>query len=314
MLNPKFIFDRPDEPRRLAIGAKNGGRGRGRQRRASSSAQIRVRPMRRGEERLALDALKAHPVENVMMMGLVSEHGFENPEHRGTFYGCLSHGRLIAIALIGHHVLLSGSVESIELFAQIARRNYASEIKVVLGEQALASEFCRRLARSTRLCAQQNGRFFLLALTKLEERAKESEHLRLATPDEADAIAIMNISAFEELYGVNPASSDPTGFRQRISARIAADRVWVVSDDAGIAFKAEIVSATDRAVYLEAIITRPDIRGGGLGSQSLRSLCGRLLNRGQSVCLLADADNERTNAFYRNVGFSPVALYHVARY
>jgi predicted GNAT family acetyltransferase len=284
------------------------------QRQAKSSTQMYVRPMRRGEESLVLDILKDRPVENVMLMGLVTEHGLESPENRGTFYGCFSQEHLTGVALIGHHVLLSGSAESAESFAQAAQRSHASQIRVVLGEQPLASEFCRRLALLTDLVAYRNARYFLLALTHVEESEMQGDHLRLATPDEVCAIEEMNIDAFREMNGSNPATCDPVGFRQRISSRVAADRVWVVADEAGIAFKAEVVRETGGVVYLEAIITRPDIRGSGLGSQALHSLSRRLLSGRQAVCLLADADNPRTINFYRKVGFTPRTLYHVARY
>ncbi|MCA1591974.1 MAG: GNAT family N-acetyltransferase [Acidobacteria bacterium] len=276
---------------------------------------LRVRRLSRGEEMLVLKMLRVQPVRNVVMIGLILDHGLESLKNRGIFYGCFSDGCLIGVALLGHHVLLAGGRECVECFARTAWRDHRSEIRLVLGEQSFVDEFCRLLDQTHGgPVACQSAPHVLLSLSGIEPATAAPANLRQARPGETPEIVRLNTDFFVELYGMNPTTHDPVGFRQRVLNRVERGRVWVAADDAGIAFKAEVVSATDDAVYLEGILTRPDARNAGLGSTALRALCGQLLRAHKTVCLLADADSVRANAFYRSVGFAPAALYRLIRY
>jgi predicted GNAT family acetyltransferase len=124
----------------------------------------------------------------------------------------------------------------------------------------------------------------------------------------------MNAEGYFEMNGVDPATKDPQGFRERVRSRIEMGRVWVVNDEGGVAFKVDIVSMTDEAVYLEGILTRSDLRGTGLGSAALSALCRRLLKRHRAVCLFANAENEPLLSFYSRIGFTPFASYRLVRF
>jgi predicted GNAT family acetyltransferase len=139
-------------------------------------------------------------------------------------------------------------------------------------------------------------------------------NVRKARPEEVEEIAKINSGAFMELYGINPETNDPEGFRRRLLNRVEMGRVWVLTDATGIVFKAEVPSSTNDAAYLEGILTRPEIRGTGVGSIALQSLCARLLEEHKVLCLLADAASPRTISFYRNIGFTPLASYRLIRY
>jgi ribosomal protein S18 acetylase RimI-like enzyme len=271
--------------------------------------------MRAGEEKLLVEALGLQPLMNVMLIGLLRDHGIESPRHRGHFYGCFADGRLTGVALIGHHVLLGGSPESVEFFARVARLRHASEVEVVLAEATFAARFCSSFEGPPgERIGRQHIDHQLLSLTCVEGRAAETLKLRKARPDETDEIARLNTDAFVELYGLNPSAQDPEGFRRRILNRVKMGRIWVLTDTAGIVFKAEVVCPTADAVYLEGIITRPDARGAGLGRRAFQSLCRRLLRRHRAVCLLADVGNQRAISFYQTIGFEPVAAYKLIRY
>lgn len=274
-----------------------------------------VRRLTCGEEASVLAMLKARPVVNVILAALILDHGLESLKNRGTFYGCFSGARLVGVALVGHHVLLAGGREGVECFADAARRDHLPEIRAVLAEQSVADEFCQLLEESPNFPAvRQNGLHELLSLSGVPIQSDALVGLRQARADEVDEVARMNNDAFVEMYGINPTMQDPVGFRRRILDRIERGRVWVVADDDGIVFKAEAVSVSDDAVYLEGIFTRPDARGAGLGGNALRELCGRLMGRHQTVCLLADSDNRRTHAFYHKLGFTSTATFRLVRY
>ena len=282
---------------------------------APEKQKLRVRPMLPGEESSVLDALNLQPVHNVITIGLILDNGLESPKNRGVWYGCFSDGSLVGVGLIGHHVLLSGNQESAQTFAHVARLHHSSEVKIILGEQPLADAFYQSFnAPPESRALHSNTDHLLLSSSGIECQQTRFMNLRKARPEEAEEIAKINSGAFMEMYGVNPETNDPEGFRRRLLNRMEMGRVWVLTDEAGIAFKAEVSSSTNDAAYLEGILTRPDIRGTGVGSAALQSLCGRLLQVHKEICLLADSANHRTLAFYRNIGFAPIASYRLIRY
>jgi GNAT superfamily N-acetyltransferase len=283
--------------------------------RASKGAGLEVRPMVSGEESMVLDALNLQPVHNVIIIGLILDNGLESPKNRGMWYGCFSDGSLIGVALIGHYVFLSGDQESAQAFANMARLHHSSEVKIILGEQPLAEAFYRGFnAPPTIRALHSNTDHLLLSSSRIKCEKTKFMSLRRARLNETEEIAKINSGAFMELYGINPETNDPNGFRQRLRNRVEKGRVWVLTDAGGIAFKAEVASSTNDAAYLEGILTRPEIRGTGVGSIALQSLCGQLLEEHKVLCLLADAANPRTVSFYRNIGFGQVASYRLIRY
>ncbi len=275
-------------------------------------AYLHVRPLSTGDEKLALDLLNEQPVANVTIIGLIREHGLVSPRNRGVFYGCFAAEQLIGLALIGHCVQLYGRAESAGSFAAVARAAHATAIRMVLGEMTLTDEFCRRLfAPPFQLQAHKVMPQQLLTLAEVSPALTSVAGLRLARDGEALELARLNAAAYVELNGVDPLAQDADGFHERLRARIRKEHIWLVRDAEGIAFKADIVSETDDAVYLEGVMTRADLRGAGLGTRALGDLCRRLLRRRKAVCLFADAGKTPTLNFYRRLGFSPVAAYQV---
>lgn len=283
---------------------------------APGVTNLSVRRLTIKEESRTLRFLNRRPLENITMLGLIYDHGIDSHNHRGVFYGCFSQEKLSSVALIGHYVLLGESCEkTAAAFARTALAFHESEICVVLGEEVVVKAFCRVLNESSsRLRAHQSAAQVLLALTNVKEEIRGVENLRLALPDEATEIARMNADAHLELNDVNPAANDPIGFRERVLARIMKERIWVVRDKRGIAFKTDIVSVAEDVLYLEGVLTRPDVRGTGIGRAALGDLCRRLLRQHKAISLFADADNERTLSFYQRIGFEPINSYHLVYY
>jgi GNAT superfamily N-acetyltransferase len=277
--------------------------------------ELHVRPMFSGEESSVLDVLNLQPVRNVIIIGLVLDNGLESAKNRGVWYGCFVDDSLVGVALIGHHVFLSGNDESAKAFADIARLNHESEVQIILGEQPLADAFYHSFnAPPASRPLHSDTDHLLLSSCRIKSEKTKFMNLRRARPEETEEIAKINSGAFMELYGIDPEISDPDGFRQRLRSRVEMGRVWVLRDAGGIAFKAEVPSSTNAAAYLEGILTRPEIRGTGVGSIALQSLCAQLLEEHKVLCLLADAANPRTVSFYRNIGFAPLASYRLIRY
>jgi GNAT superfamily N-acetyltransferase len=282
---------------------------------AAIPAAIETRLLKHGEEATVLDSLGRQPLHNVMLRGTILDHGLESAQNRGSFYGCFRKDSLIGVALIGHNILLQGRHEAIIAFADLVRRYHAAEARMLLGEESEAESFCRLLLSTTsgphviRSTVET-----LLALTSITVEAAGASRLRLALPHEAEEVSIINARGHIELNGFDPTAEDPKGFLERSRIRIKKGRVWIVRDDEGVAFKVDVARVTDEAVYLEGVLTRPNLRGTGLGRAALGDLCQRLLRKHDAVCLLADAESKGALVFYQRLGFVPIARYRLVRF
>ena len=278
--------------------------------------KIKARRLVVGEEPQVLEFLNLQPLKNVQMVGLLRDHGLESQYHRGTFYGCFSGACLVGVALIGHHVLLSGSPQAIIIFARIARFLHKQEISLVLGEDDAVRNFHGILSQSLRhpnTCQSESQLLFVL--TGVDGAVEELKGLRLAEAGEVDEVAQLHAAACLEQNGVDPSVGDPIGFRQRVRARIEMGRTWILRDrHQQIIFKTEIANKTDQIAYLEAVWTKPDVRSHGIGHQALSDLCQRLLKQHQVVSLFVDAEEHRLISFYLSIGFKLLAPFRVIRY
>src|SRR5207253_7034642 len=100
----------------------------------ATSSKLEARRLRRGEEAFVSAFLNRQPLRNVVLLGAVRDYGLESAYHRGGFYGCFRQEELIAVALIGRHVSLSGNEEAIPVFANVARLVHHPAPVMALGE------------------------------------------------------------------------------------------------------------------------------------------------------------------------------------
>ncbi len=274
-----------------------------------------TRKLESGEEAQALAFLRRRPLDNVLLLGLLRDYGLAHPSSRGTFYGHFVDDQLAGIALLGHHVLLSGVSAAIPAFARMARLHHAQELHVMLGPDPGPATFSRLFtdgaaAQPLYRCEPQ----FFLVLDKVAASAHADCALHLAGPGDIDEVAELHALACVEQNGTDPRVLDPTGYRARVGRRIAAGRVWVARDAQGIYFKTDVTTEAEQIAYVEGVMLRPDARGLGLGSSTFAKLCRRLLQQNERVCLFVKAAEQKTVAFYHKLGFKLYARYESVRF
>lgn len=281
----------------------------------ATSSKLEARRLRRGEEAFVSGFLKRQPLLNVVLLGAVSDYGLESAYHRGSFYGCFRQEQLVGVALIGRHVILSGSEESIPVFANVARLSHDLAPMMALGDAEMTEKFCHILTQPpSHLAVRLSQLQVLYTMTKSESGARTIQGLRQAGTDEREEVAQVHARITREDTGVDPLARDPIGFRKRILARIERGREWIWRDGQGIAFKTDVVFETEEGIYLEGVWVRPDLREDNLGSILLRSLSQRLLRHHRGVCMFADSDDQPTNTFYQKAGFEATAPFRVVRF
>ena len=85
--------------------------------------------------------------------------------------------------------------------------------------------------------------------------------------------------------------------------------MWVWTEGGRLIFKADVMSDTPEAVYLEGVYVRPDERGKGYGRRCLSQLGRSLLARSGSVCLVVNEQNKDAQEFFFKAGYTLRGLY-----
>jgi hypothetical protein len=254
------------------------------------------------EETLAF--LDARPVHTVFAAGCLRDNGVVSPLNRGRFHGCRdASGRLAGVALVGHATLVEArSPAAVAALARAARG--CASLQLVRGEVETVGTFWRHYAAAGR----RPPRVWRELLYERDEPsadddAGEARELRRATAADLDLVLAVNDAMAFETCGVSPAGQDPVGFRVRTARRIEQGRVWVWREGGRLVFKADVVSETPGAAYLEGVHVHPQDRGRGHGSRCLARLTRELLARTGVVCLTVLESSAAARAFYEKSGY-----------
>ena len=259
-------------------------------------------------QREVLTFLAHRPIHTVAMVGFIKDNGLESPLNRGAFYGCRNRsGELEGVALIGHATMLETSTDrALEALARIAQTQTGSHM--IIGEQHRIEEFWHYYAAG----GQQLRRACRELLFELRWPLIVQENvlgLRLATLDDLHLIVPVHAQMALEESGVNPLEVDAEGFRKRCARRIEQGRTWVWIEQDRLIFKADVVSETGQATYVEGIWMSQDHRRQGFGSRCLLQLSRTLLERSESICLLVNEQNAAAINFYPRAGYKLRSVY-----
>ena len=275
---------------------------------ASALRSVNTERLANSDAAEVLEFLSQRPIHTVAMMSLIRDNGIVSPFNRGTFYGCRDlNGHLEGVALVGHATLLETvSGRARDALAEVARK--CPRTHMIMAERERLAEFWSHYSKAghqKRLACRE----WLFELSWPIEAHEHVEGLRPATMQELDLVMPVQAElAFVE-SGVNPLEIDPEGFRERCLRRIEQGRTWVVVENGGLVFKADVISKTPDVTYLEGIWLREDHRHQNVGTRLMSELMRRLLKETKSVCLLVNETNEWAQGFYRKCGFHFRATY-----
>lgn len=256
----------------------------------------------------ALDFLGARPIHTVIMAGFIRDNGLESPFNRGAFYGCRNNrGQLEGVALIGHVILVEArTVSALKAFARLAQGH--ARAHMTMGEQEKIACFWSYYAEGgsppRRLCRE-----LLFEQRWLAESHTPVSGLRPATLNELHLVMPAHASMAHAESGINPLEVDPAGFRMRLARRIGQGRVWVWIENGRLIFKADVISDTPEANYLEGVYVNPAERGKGYGLRCMTQLGRTLLSRTKALCLLVNEENRDALSLFYRTGYKVRSYY-----
>jgi len=254
------------------------------------------------DESEVLTFLAQRPVDNSFIAGLIRDNGLISSHNRGSFYGFRNReGKLEGVALVGRKTIIETHNESaLEAFAELSLKSTLSFL--LRGEQNQAERLLSYFAKTGRtprlICYEK-----MLVQNSPLEGIEEVSQLRPATYDCLQSVVDVNALMFFEENGVNPLYVDPEGMRKRIARRIEQRRVWTWIEDGRLIFKADVITETPEAVFLEGIYVDPAERGKGVGLRCMTQLARNLLQRSASLCLIVNEENIRARALYKKAGY-----------
>jgi uncharacterized protein len=269
---------------------------------SQTEAALTVAPLRAADEHEVLEFLKARPLHTVIMAGLMRDNGLESHFNRGQFLGCRNRRhKLVGVALIGYITQIETHDESVRAALSECVRG-CSCVNMIIGETEKLAGLRAYFMQTDQVARVVEHELLAVPRQPLEVYAP-IKGLRQATAADLELVAAAHDELAQIESGISPLEVDPEGFRLRTARRVAQGRVWVWIESGRLIFKADVVSDTPQANYLEGIYVSAAERGRGLGLRCLSQLSRRLLLNTEALCLLVDRQNQRARAFYRRVGF-----------
>ncbi|HEX8459437.1 MAG TPA: GNAT family N-acetyltransferase [Pyrinomonadaceae bacterium] len=261
------------------------------------------------ESEEALTFLSERPLHTVIMAGLMREHGLSVPAPRGRFYGCRERrlGQLEGVALIGRATLFEARTpNALVAFAELARES--PSVRMIVGEELELNQFLSHYDAD----GQKPRRFrqeLFYQFTRKDTDAEGIAGLRQATLEHLDKVVSAHAEMVAEETGMNPLDVDPEGFRERCAARVAKGKVWTLIEQGKLIFKADVITETPQAAYVEGVWVSPEHRHEGYGRRCWTQLSRSLLDRLPSFCGFVNIENSVAHAFYERMGGTLLGTY-----
>lgn len=249
----------------------------------------------------ALAFLAERPLHTVIMAGLMRQYGTEVPWPRGRFYACRDRrGRLEGVALVGRATVFEARTDSaLAAFARQAR--LCPAVRMMMGEASGVESFWRHYAHAGGEPRRRTRESFYTFSRPAADGDAEGG-LRRATLGDLDQIVAAHASMFKEESGVDPLAEDAEGFRRRCALRVERGKVWALIERGELIFKADVVTETPEAAYVEGVWVSPAHRLKGYGRRCWAALSRALLDGAPSFCGFVNAEDRVARAFYERVG------------
>jgi len=249
-----------------------------------------------------LSFLSQRPVHTVVMTSFILDNGMVSELNRGDFYGFRDRmGMLQGVALIGHATLVEARTNEALMALAFTARSSTTAINLIMSSGTAAQSFWNYLNGFQKDPAMTCTELLFEVGFPFPVQDCQYE-LRLARPEELGQIAEAHAGVCELECGVNPMTRDREAFLKRVMRRIEQGRIFVVFEGNKLVFKADIIAETETVAYLEGVFVGPDFRGKGVGSSCLSSLCLRLMERVENVCLLSNVEFKGAHRSFMKAG------------
>ncbi len=127
--------------------------------------------------------------------------------------------------------------------------------------------------------------------------------VRVARPDEIDAVLPASAAMFEEEVGFSPYVEGRDSYVRRVQGLLARRRTFVLMRDRRVVFKADIGAASETVCQIQGVWVHPEHRGQGLAAPCMAAVVTLALARYDVVSLYVNDYNAAAVRTYDRAGF-----------
>ncbi len=280
---------------------------------------------------VALAFLKAEPRENVFLISRILKAGMDNPRDptHGVFLGVFDeHQSLRGLCFLGNGGTLVLSVDEpgvAELFARaVAERG--KRFTLAVGPDEALRLFLKTFSHQSGVKPVLDRRqpFYVLDKRHLAKGVKEID-MEQASLDSIDELTVLACDMVCEDLKLEPTEVDRRKYRLRMTERIVDGRAYMCRDEKGRAvFKCDLAVCGPEGALLEGVFTPKDLRGQGIATRAVWTLCKDLLSEDKAedgklvreavpfIALHVDEKNKAARRAYEKVGYQHACDFRLA--
>jgi ribosomal protein S18 acetylase RimI-like enzyme len=284
--------------------SRTGGDDRARQ--AAGPSRLKVRPIGREDQPLALEALDRNPVRDVFIASRILHDGALTSLGPSPLWGAFDHDDLRGLLHVGPNLVpATDDEEACEALATAAGGLYPT--RMVVGERRTVELLWSLIGPGFPVPREVRRRQFVYAVDP--ERLVRDPHgwapgiARLAERSDEDRVLKLSAAMYTEEMGENPMARDPDGYRRRV--RMLITRGWTYVYEAGgkLQFKMDVGCASNRTAQIQGVYVPPDLRGHGVGTTAMSACCDLAFGRHPNLSLYVNDFNIPAVALYERIGF-----------
>jgi len=264
---------------------------------------VRVDPISQSNGGAALSYLSRAPICNVFLSHLIL-HGSLSATRRNVVVA-RDGDAVLGVAYFGRQITLAAEPRALEPFSQYAQRRRGERMIVGPRETVAAYwDLVREWHEPPRLVRERQ----LVMVVDRDRlvRQKDGVVVRNARAGDLRDVAGASAEMIRHELGYDPRASSPdfsAGVRQMIERNLW----WIGTENGEPCFFCNIGPWSEHTLQLQGIWTPPAMRGRGLATVSLASICDRLLEISPTLSLYVNDFNAAAIALYRRIGFEHVA-------
>jgi uncharacterized protein len=278
-----------------------GGDDRARQ--AARPSRFQVRPIDRGDEAVALEALDRNPVRDVFIASRILHDGALTTFGPSPLWGAFDDGHLRGLLHVGPNLVpATDDQAACEALAAAAGGLYPT--RMVVGERVTVELLWSLIGPSYPAPREVRRRQFVYAVgPDLLVHARGRGIARLAERSDEDRVLRLSAAMYTEEMGENPMARDPDGYRRRVRMLISRGWTYVYEQAGQLQFKMDVGCASHHTAQIQGVFVPPELRGRGVGTTAMAACCDLALDRHPNLSLYVNDFNTAAVALYERIGF-----------
>jgi ribosomal protein S18 acetylase RimI-like enzyme len=274
---------------------------------AARSSRLQVRPLGRGDQALALEALDRNPVRDVFIASRILHDGALTALGPSPLWGAFDPGeRLLGLLHVGPNLVpATDDPGACEALAAAAGGLYPT--RMVVGERVTVELLWSLIGASYPNPREVRRRQFVYALDSdwlvPDPDAGRSGIARLAERSDEDEVLELSAAMYTEEMGENPLARDPDGYRRRVRMLISRGWTYVFESRGHLQFKMDVGCASHHTAQIQGVYVPPDLRGRGVATTAMTACCALAFDRHPNLSLYVNDFNAPAVALYERIGF-----------